>query len=104
MLKFKIVLVIIMLLLFSYPASADNWFNATLGDQFEDAEAGMISLLYGVIALYLIACFVCVLYGWKSHNRSIFKDGIIGYGVFIAVTIIYVFAVEFFDYYFGKYL
>lgn len=103
MLKLKIVLVIVMLLLFSCPVSADNWFNATLGDQFEDAEEGMISLLYGVIALYLLVCFICVLYGWKAHNRSVFKDGIIGFGVFIAGVVLYGFAVEFFSYYVGKY-
>ncbi|MGP8322449.1 MAG: hypothetical protein ACT6FG_00410 [Methanosarcinaceae archaeon] len=103
MVKVKLILFISALLLLSCPASADNWFNATLGEQAVDLEEGLILLLYAVITIYLIVCFVLTLYGWKFHNRAIFKNGLIGFGVFIAMVVIYGFAIEFFEYYAGKY-
>ena len=95
----KIISIVIVLLCLS-PVVSANWFNATLGEQFEDAEEGMKLLLYAVIGLYIIGCFVLTLFGWKFNNRKVFKEGILGFGVLIVVTILYVFATDFVEYYF----
>lgn len=100
----KLIVLVSALLLFTSPVSADNWFNSTLGEQFDDAEEGLNSLLIALVAIYIIGCFVLTLYGWKAHNRTVFKEGIIGFGVLIVAIILMIFARDFFDYYFTKYM
>lgn len=99
----KLISVVVLLLCLSPIVSADNWFNATLGEQFEDAEEGGMMLLLGVVAIYLIASFIMILYGHFAHEQTWFKRGITAIIVFIIAVILYAFAISFFDYYVAKY-
>ena len=103
MFNVKIITVVLLLLCMTSVVSADNWFNATLAEQFDDFEIGLKLLLFAIVAIYILACFIFTLYGWKFHDQSTFKKGIIGFLFLIGVTILFGFATGFFEYYVEKY-
>ena len=99
----KIIITILMLLCMISAASADNWFNATLSEQFDDFETGLELLLFAIVGIYILACFLATLIGWKSHNQKLFKMGTQGFLLLIGVTILLGFAIGFFEYYVDNY-
>ena len=96
--------VFLLLLLCVMPVcSADNWFNATLSEQFDDAEEGAYSLAIAIVAIYILSCFILTIVGWKAHNKKLFKMGLEGFGILLLATIVYGFITGFFEYYVNKY-
>lgn len=83
--------------------SSDNWFTATLDDEMDDLKNGAKLLLIAIVGLYLISCVICVIVGWKG-NKKLFKIGIEGFGVLIIALVGYAFGIDFFEYYWNRYI
>lgn len=99
----KIIIAMLMLLCMTSTASADNWFNATLSEQFDDFETGLKLMLFAVVGIYVLVCFIFALYGWKFHDQKTFKKGVIGFLLLLGITVLLGFATGFFEYYVDKY-
>lgn len=81
----------------------ETWFDATCKEQFEDAEGGLKLLLLGIVGIFVLVCAISTLGGWGFHNQKLFNKGLSGFGVLIALAIVYAIAVGVFDYYINKY-
>lgn len=101
--KFTYLILIVGLILLVIPGASASWFNETSATLFTDIEDGTKDLVLAIVGICLIGSGAAVLIGWFGHKNSLFTTGVYGFGIIVALAILYSIAIEVFDYFVMKY-